>query len=155
MATDPLLLLSGIATLGKTVADIAASNDATQRNALLIEFQKVLIQNQTLIASEQIKNASLVSRNQELEQEIVRLKDWGTEKALYERREVAPGVFAQIEKGFVGDMQSAHKLCCNCFNKAIPSTLQSNEIVDPKIGRMVKLVCSNGCPPIVFRHYIS
>ena len=154
MTTDPLLLLSGIATLGKTVADIAASNDATQRNALLIEFQKALIQNQTLIATEQIKNASLASRNQELEQQIVRLKDWSAEKEMYERRQVAPGVFAQIEKGFVGDMQSAHKLCCNCFDKAIPSTLQSNQISDPKTGRTVKLACSNGCPPIVFRHYL-
>ena len=154
MTTDPLLLLSGIATLGKTVADIAASNDATQRNALLIEFQKALIQNQTLIATEQIKNSSLVARNQELEQEIMRLKDWSAEKDLYERRQVAPGVFAQIEKGFVGDMQSAHKLCCNCFTKAIPSTLQQNVINDPKSGRMIHLVCSNKCPPIIFRSYL-
>lgn len=154
MPTDPLLLLSGIATLGKTVADIAASNDATQRNALLIEFQKALIQNQTLIASEQVKNASLVSRNQELEQEVMRLKDWSAEKEKYERRQVASGVFAQIEKSFVGESEAAHKLCCNCFDKAIPSTLQSNQISDPKLGRMTKLVCPNGCPPIVFRHYL-
>jgi hypothetical protein len=121
----------------------------------LIEFQKALIQNQTLIASEQIKNASLVSRNQELEQEIVRLKNWSAEKDLYERRQIAPGVFAQVEKNFVGEAESAHKLCCNCFDKATPSTLQQNLVIDPKAGgRMTKLVCPNGCPPIVFRHYL-
>jgi hypothetical protein len=153
--TDPLIAffasLPGLASAG---AAIANASDAAQRNAQLIEFQKVVIQLQSSAASIQVQNSSLLRDKDALEKEIVRLKDWSAEREKYELKEVATGVFARVEKGYVGSMQSAHKLCCNCFEKAIPSTLQSNQISDPRLGHQVKLACPNGCPPVVFRHYL-
>lgn len=149
---DPLTLLAGIATLGKTVAEIAASNDAAQRNTLLIEFQKALIQNQALIASEQIKNATLVSRAQELEQEISRLKDWAGEREKYELKEIAAGVFARVEKGFVGKLQSAPKFCANCFEENTKSPLQLQHV---PVGRQLSLSCGPCKSTIVFRYFVD
>jgi len=136
---------------------LKAANGLANYNEIVAAVSEVntkLLQANAVALAAQEKQSSLSAKVHELEKECVRLKDWGAEKEQYERRQVAPGVFAQLEKNFVGEMESAHKLCCNCFDKAIPSTLQQNQVVDPKIGRMLKLVCPNGCPPIVFRHYL-
>jgi hypothetical protein len=88
----------------------------------------------------------------ELEKENARLKEWFLEKQRYERRQIAPGVFTQVEKDFTGELETAHKLCQNCFNKAIPSTLQQERNI--KIRHYV-LVCPNGCPSLTFKYYID
>jgi hypothetical protein len=150
--TDPISAIAGLTALAKTVVDIASSNDAAQRNALLIEFQKALIQTQGITAAEQIKNASLASRNQELEQEIVRLKDWSAEREKYELKEVAPGLFARVERGYVGRLQSAHKFCATCFEQSIKSPLQQQPV---DIGRKLSLSCYRCKSETVFRHYVD
>jgi hypothetical protein len=152
MTIDPISAFAGITSLAKTVSEIASSNDAAQRNTLLIEFQKALIQTQGIAASEQIKNASLVSRNQELEQEIVRLKDWSAEGDRYELKEVAAGLFVRIDRGYVGKFQSAHKFCATCFEQGIKSPLQQQPI---EIGRKLSLSCFRCNSTTVFRYYIE
>lgn len=149
--TDPIVTaIAGLGALAKAAVDIAASNDSAQRNALLIEFQKALIQTQGITASEQIKNASLVSRNHELEQEIVRLKDWSAEREKYELKEVAPGFFARIERGYMGKLQSAQKFCATCFEQSIKSPLQQEAVPE---GRRLSLNCFRCKSKIVFHHY--
>jgi hypothetical protein len=149
MSIDPMSVITGLSTLAKTAIDIASSNDAAQRNALLIEFQKVLIQSQSMIASEQIKNASLIARHQELEQEIVRLKHWEAEREKYELKEVARGVFARVDKGYVGQLQSAHKYCATCFEKGIKSPLQQQSAEMRQVG----LHCFTCKSQIIIRNY--
>ncbi len=148
--TDPLTLFSGIASLGKTVAEIAASNDATQRNALLIEFQKALIQSQSLISTEQAKNATLASRNQELEQEIVKFKNWAAESNKYELKEVSSGIFARVEKANVTPLKSAHKFCATCFERQKKTVLQFQAV---EVGRKRSLVCHVCKYAVEFRNY--
>lgn len=150
--TDPISAITGLSALAKTVFDIASSNDAAQRNALLIEFQKALIQTQGITASEQIKNASLVSRNQELEQEVVRLKDWSAESEKCALKEVARGLFARIDRSYVGQLQSAHKFCATCFEQGIKSPLQQQSVPE---GRQLSLSCYRCKSTIVFRHYVD
>jgi len=150
--TDPIAAITGIAALGKVVAEIASSSDAAKRNALLIEFQQALIQTQGITASEQIKNLSLSARNHELEREILRLKDWGAEREKYELKEVATGVFARVEKGFVGKLESAHKFCAICFEKNIKSPLQMQRV---EVGRQLSLSCHPCKSTVVFRHYVD
>jgi hypothetical protein len=152
MTVDPLSAISGLAALAKTVGDIANSNDSAQRNALLIEFQKALIQTQGITASEQVKNASLVARIQDLEHEIARLRDWGAERERYELKEVAAGLFARIDRGYEGNFQSAHKYCATCFEQGIKSPLQQQPI---EIGRKLSLSCYRCNSTTVFRHYID
>lgn len=150
--TDPISAIAGLSALAKTVVDIASSNDAAQRNALLIEFQKALIQTQGITAAEQVKNASLASRNQELEQEIVRLKDWSAEREKYELREMARGLFARVDRGYVGELQSAHKFCATCFEQGIKSPLQQESVPE---GRRLSLSCFRCKSRVVFNHYVD
>lgn len=121
---DPGSVVTALASLGNTVFEIARSNDAAKRNALLIEFQQALIQAQGITASEQIKNASLVARNQELEAECVRLRDWSAEKAQHVLVEFSTGMFAQVHKDNVEPLKSAHKFCNTCFEDSKKSLLQ-------------------------------
>ena len=72
---DPLsVLASMIPGLAKAGADLASASDQAQRNAQLIEFQKVIIQAQSTIASVQNENAALVGEKRALELEIAKFK---------------------------------------------------------------------------------
>ena len=123
---DILTIAGSLAGIAKTVSEIAAAGDAAKRNSLLIEFQQAIIQANSITATEQARNSSLVARNQELEAECVRLKDWQAEASKYELVQISTGVFACLQKQRVGVFQSIEKLCCNCFNQGIKSPLQQS-----------------------------
>ncbi len=113
-----------------------------------------IIQANTTIISVQQDHSSLTAKVQELEKECVRLKDWSAEKDQYERRNIGPGVFAYILKGYKDEFEKAHKFCCNCFDKTIKSTLQQSEDNKGR-GRFNILTCPNGCPKIEFHYYLE
>src|SRR3989338_2593931 len=98
---------------------------------------KLLQANDVALASQE-KQSKLATKVDELEKEIARLKDWSQEKERYELKEFAAGVFARIEKGFVGDFQSAHKFCATCFEQNSKAPLQQEKI---EIGRHLSLTC--------------
>ena len=129
---------------------LAAAHSAAERNRLLIEFQKAVISAQGITMSLQAQQSSLVTRNQELEQEVVRLKDWSTEREKYSLRQVARGVFCQVEKTEVGDGAKLHKYCATCFENGRKSILQHERI---EIGRQSALNCFVCKERVVFTHY--
>lgn len=86
-----------------------------------------------------------------LEQENKRLKDWTLQKEKYTRKLIADGVFACVDNESVGDFENDHKLCCNCFEKTIPSTLQQQYSF--RETNHYSLSCPNGCPPLKFEEY--
>lgn len=139
--------LSAASTIAKAMLEL---RDLNQLNSKVIELQQAIISAQQQVLSGQGEQTALAAKVHELEKECVRLKDWSAEKQRYTRREIGQGVFAYVENGFVGNLQSAHKLCCSCFDKTIQSTLQESR--EPQ--RMIGLVCPNGCPTIVFTHYL-
>ncbi|ABQ26446.1 hypothetical protein [Geotalea uraniireducens] len=120
---------------------------ATQLN----ELHGHIIKANTTIISEQQSHFALSAKIQELEKECMRLKDWSAEKERYSRQQIADGVFAYVENEPVAPLQEKHKLCCDCFDKNIKSTLQQKQIIDR--GWHLQLTCSNGCQPLVFRDY--
>ena len=93
---------------------------ATQLN----ELHGHIIKANTTIIAEQQSHLALTTKIQELEKECVRLKNWSTEKERYSRQHIAYGIFAYLENDRVGRTQESHKLCCNCFEDTIHSTLQ-------------------------------
>ena len=129
---------------------IANATDAAKRQAQLVEFQKVAIQANATIAELQNSKSALLADKQELEKECMRLNDWSAEKQNYTRRQIGEGVFAYVENSPVESLQAAHKLCCNYFSKTLQSTLQQTR----EQTRMVGLECPNGCPKLVFTHYL-
>jgi len=144
-----LASLSSASQLAKSFLDL---RDETQINSKVIELQQLIMNAQEQVFSAQSEKAALASKIEELEKECLRLKDWSAEKSRYSRRQIANGVFAYVENEGMYEFQSAHKLCCNCFDKSVKSTLQQESITE---GRLLSLVCPNGCPPLTFRHYLQ
>ena len=62
---------------------LAAASDATKRNAQLVEFGHVIINLQSSIMSIQNQNASLLRDKDDLEKQLVSMKNWETEKQRY------------------------------------------------------------------------
>jgi hypothetical protein len=133
--------------LGKTLLDI---RDFAKAQETLIDFNKAIIDAQSQIMMAQNEQSALKQQIDELKQECVRLKDWSSERQKYSRKEIAPGAFAYIENDFVGRLQNAHKLCCNCFDQQKKSTLQQNDVIGTRYSA---LSCHNGCPELKFRYY--
>ena len=133
--------------LGKTLIDV---RDFAKGQDTLIEFNKAIINAQGQIMAAQQEQMALTQKVAELEQECMSLKNWEAEREKYTRTEIATGVFAYIEKDYVGKLENAHKLCCNCFDNQKKSTLQQFHIRE---GRFVGLSCHHNCPDLKFRYY--
>ncbi len=125
--------------------------DINQVNSKVVELQDIIMAAQEKVFAAQEDKSLLAAKVQELEEECTRLKDWSAEKEKYSCKEIAPGVFAYIRNDFNGKFENAHKLCCNCFDRSIKSTLQQSIIRTHR--NMIKLDCSNGCHEIILPDY--
>lgn len=138
--------LSTALNIGKSLIEI---RDSTKFQEAFIKFNNAIIDAQSKIISSQEHQSFLTTKIDELEKECMRLKNWESEREKYTRKEIAVGVFAYIENNFIGDLQSAHKYCCNCFDNYKKSTLQQFETKGQRIG----LSCHNKCPDLIFHSY--
>lgn len=136
-------------TIGRSLIGI---RDTVKLQDELVKFNNAIVEAQSKIISAQRNESALLSEIEELKKEIMRLKDWSAIKADYSRIQVGEGVFVYVRNEAMRLFETAHKLCCNCFeNKQLMSTLQQSR--EP--GRMKGLACPNGCPRIVFTHYFD
>jgi len=141
--------ISSLSSAKEIISSLLAIRDFTKYAPDLNKLLSDVIKANEMIITIQERESSLTAKINELRKECMRLKEWNAEKGHYERRQVGNGVFVYIDKNYVGMAQGAHKLCCNCFDKNIKSTLQQSIG-----GRMLSLICPNGCPKIVFEYYI-
>ena len=128
---------NGLANYNEIVAKVSDVNS------------KLMGANAVALAAQE-KQSSLATKVQELEGEVAKLKDWSVEAERYEVKEVATGVFAYLGKGQAVKLQSAQKLCANCFNQGTKSLLQQQHV---EVGRQLSLVCHRCKANVVFRHY--
>ena len=135
------------------ISSLVGLRDFAKYATQLNELHGHIIKANTTIITEQQNHLALTAKIQELEKECMRLKNWSAEKERYARKQIANGVFAYLENDFMGNLQEAHKLCCNCFDKTIPSTLQQRQVNER--GWHYHLICPNGCPSLEFRHYLD
>ncbi|MES2384051.1 MAG: hypothetical protein V4593_05850 [Pseudomonadota bacterium] len=150
---NELLLASqsvqALASLVKAANGLANYGEIVEKVA---EVNAKLMQANSVALASQEKQSSLVSQVHDLQSEIRVLRDWSAEAQNYELREVAAGVFACLAKGFNGQLQSAQKLCVNCFNQGNKSLLQQQHV---EVGRQLSLVCHRCKADVIFRHYLQ
>lgn len=124
MTIDPATIfsaLSGLSNLGKAIAE---ATDASQRRAQLIEFQDAIINANTMIASVQQQNLSLLREKDDLEKQIVQLKNWDAEKQRYALVSIFEGTASVIAmKESISNGEPPHWLCPNCFQSGKKSFL--------------------------------
>ncbi len=111
----------------KAAKDIVKALHAIQAGADLNEIKislqgHILEAQEGLFAAQEAQSAS-ARRIADLEQEIVRLKDWSAERERYHLVNVCRGSFAYMPKPGMEKGQPAHWLCTNCFDHGKKSYL--------------------------------
>jgi hypothetical protein len=106
----------------KTVFDMAKRlkdiDDATRRNAAIIELQEEIL-------SAQQAQSALAEQVRNLEKEAVDLKTWHQdEKKKYYLKSVARGSFAYARKEGMEPPEPPHWLCTKCYENGKKSILQ-------------------------------
>jgi Zn finger protein HypA/HybF involved in hydrogenase expression len=117
MAGEVLAGLSAVKAafdLAKGLKDI---NDATTRNAAVIELQEQIL-------TAQAAQSSLIERIRELEKEVTRLEAWETEKQRYTLTEVGTGAFALVVRPSMQGTEPTHCICADCYERSEKSILQ-------------------------------
>ena len=98
----------------KALKDI---NDATVRNAAVIELQEKIL-------TAQEAQSALVDRIRELEEEMRGFKTWEAEKQRYELKDLGWGTLAYMLKPAMRGAEPPHWVCANCFAKGQASIIQ-------------------------------
>ena len=96
----------------KTAFDIAKGlkdiDDASRRNAAVIELQEKIL-------TAQSAQAALIERVGYLEKEVARFETWETEKQRYELKDVGMGSLAYSVKDAMRGSEPPHQICAACY----------------------------------------
>lgn len=113
-------VFGGIAAL-KSAFDLARGlkdiDDATRRNAAIIELQQKILDAQQ-------SQSELAEKANALEQEVQHLKNWEADKARYQLKEIAIGVVAFAIRDEARAGEPFHLICANCCAGGRKSYLQ-------------------------------
>ena len=123
-----------IAEISAGLSSMKAAKDVLQafngvQTAIAVQEVKFTLQSlildaqQGLFAAQEAQSAD-VRRIADLEQEIVRLKDWSAEKDNYELCDAGRGAMVYMPHSGMDDGQPPHWLCANCFNHGRKSLMQ-------------------------------
>lgn len=96
---------------------IGALKTETAVNGAVIDIQRHVLE------AQQALSASL-QRIDELEKEVVRLKDWSAEKQRYQLKRFFPGSVAYVLKAGMEEGEAPHRLCPDCFHRGNKSFFQ-------------------------------
>ena len=112
----------------KAAFDIAKGLNATSSQVAIndakITLQAHILDAQQALAAANDEQSAAAKRIDDLEQEIMRLKDWTTEKERYELKRYHPGSLAYALKEEMKRGETPHKLCPNCYGRNEKSFLQ-------------------------------
>ena len=114
----------------KTAFDIAKGlkdiDDATRRNAAVIELQEKIL-------TAQAEQSDLINRIRDLEKKVESFEAWSAEKQRYRLAQLCRGVTAYALKQGKENGEPPHYLCGNCYQEHHKSILQRS------IGRLLAL----------------
>lgn len=123
-----------IAELATGWHSLKAAKDVLQglnafENAAAVNEVKVTLQGHILEAQESLfaaqeLQATSAKRIADLEAQIMRMKDWSSERERYELVAVSSGAFFYMEKAGMRSGQPAHWLCPSCFEGGKKSIMQ-------------------------------
>lgn len=123
--------LSSLKTMKDIVQGLNAAKNEAALNSVKIDLQGLILEaQQGLFAAQEAQSAD-ARRIADLEQELVRLKDWSAEKQRYELTSFRGGSVAYAQKPSVENRQAPHWLCANCFEQGRKSFLQHQADVGP------------------------
>jgi hypothetical protein len=104
--------LRAAAETTKAMKDVG---DANLIQTKIYELTREIMSAQSCALAAQSEQFDLLQSKRDLEEEIVRLKAWNTEKYRYELKSVGPGSVAYIVKESMRGNEPIHWICANCF----------------------------------------
>lgn len=120
---------------GKAALDIAkgihALGSEVERNNAVVEIQRLVLDGNANLLTAQQSYAAALKRIDDLEKEIMHLKDWTAEKQNYQLKAIDPSGFAYMRKPELETGEPPHWLCTNCFEQAQKSILQLKNVSGP------------------------
>jgi len=116
--------MGGTKALFEIAKGLQALKTETAINQAVIDIQRHALEAQQGLAAARDAEAASARRIAELEQEIMRLKDWSAEKQRYHLIDAWRGAVAYMPKPGMESGEPPHWLCANCFNQGRKSFLQ-------------------------------
>lgn len=117
-------VVGSLKTTGDIFKALLSMKISSEAISQITSLQKVVFEAQGNALSAQSDYMSLVQSKTDLEQEIVRLKDWGAERENYKLTDLGRGSTAYALKPSVRPTQEPHWLCTNCYHDHKKSILQ-------------------------------
>lgn len=129
------------------IQGINAANAQANINEVKISLQKHIFEANGALMAAQTAQVTALDKIRDLEQEIMRLKDWEAEKQRYELKAIDRGAVAYMPKPGMESGEPAHWLCANCFAKGQKSFLQSKGVdtSDPRRSGSLAIYGCDAC----------
>jgi len=131
MAGEVFAGLSAIKTAFDIAKGLKDIDDATRRNAAVIELQEKIL-------SAQSEQAELIETVGKLRGRVAELEAWDADKKRYKLTDLGRGMTAYSLAAGMENGEPPHQLCAACYNEGHKSIMQK-ETRNP--GRCVVLVC--------------
>ena len=110
--------------LGELVKAAKQLSNYTEFVSAVSEVSAKLMDATAVALASQEKQSLLAQRVRELEEELVKIKDWEANAQDYALKEVALGVFTYAYTPVVQNSQPRHWACAKCFHDRKVSVLQ-------------------------------
>jgi hypothetical protein len=144
--------LNAIKATTEIVKTIIGLRDSAKLLEQAVELNQKILSVQAALVAAQQEQTTLVETIREREEEIVRLKNWETEKQRYEMRDISgSGAIAYLIKPENQGTEPVHCLCANCYQNAKKSILQNTIKMNPPYGRI--WACPNCKSEITIRQW--
>jgi hypothetical protein len=135
---------AGLSSL-KAAKDIIQGLNAikvdTSINEVKIELQGFILDAQQGLFAAQQEQLAAAQRIADLEQEIIRMKDWSAEAQRYELADAGHGSLAYKFKSDMGQGEIEHWLCATCYQSGKKSYLQPETYAVGRTGVLKCLPC--------------
>lgn len=117
-------VLGSLKLAGETIQTIVGLRDGTKIQTKVIELNGIILAAQSSAFAANLSQSALLDKVSALEQELVRLKKWDTDKQQYKLTQIGPGAFAYAPKPDADNAQVPHWLCVKCYDNSQRSMLQ-------------------------------
>jgi hypothetical protein len=104
--------LNAVAEITKAMKDVG---DASEIPTKIYELAKEIMTAQSCALAVQAEQFDLAQSKRNLEEEILRLKAWNTERYRYQLQSVGPGANAYVVKHTMRGSEPVHWICADCF----------------------------------------
>jgi hypothetical protein len=116
---DDISAIDGLTNSLRAVAELTkALKDISDPGAIpttIYELAKEIMSAQSCALAVQSEQFDLAQGKRELEEEIVRLRAWNTERYRYQLQSVGPGANAYVVKETMRGSDPVHWICADCF----------------------------------------